>query len=87
VSGGSEEFTGRKRIFVVWVKRIGAMRSGYRTKSFTQWEPIACLTRGAATKAIARARQQGCMAFVRAYQKSRKRTSQDSATETAAEPE
>jgi len=87
VSGGSEEFTGRKRIFVVWVKRVGVKHSDHRTKSFTQWEPIACLTRGAATKAIAKARQQGCMAFVRAYQKSRKRTSRDSATETAAEPE
>ena len=87
MSGGSEEFTGRKRIFIVWVKRVGAKQSGYRTKSFTQWEPIACLTRGAATRAIAKARQQGCMAFVRAYQKSKKRSSQDSATETAAEPE
>lgn len=87
MSGGSEEFTGRKRIFIVWVKRVGVERADHRTKTFTQWEPIACLTRGKATQAIARARQQGCMAFVRAYQKSKKRSSQDSATETAAEPE
>jgi hypothetical protein len=78
VSGGSEEFTGRKRIFVVWVKQVGM--------STTQWEPIACLTRGEATKAIARSRRQGCMAFVTAYQKA-KRSSKDSATEGNAEPE
>lgn len=70
------EFTGRKRIFVVWVKRV-SLKS-------TDWSPIACMTRKEATAEIRRARRMGDMAFVCAYQKG-KRTSQDSATEKAAE--
>jgi len=71
------EFTGRKRIFVVWVKRVSLQS--------TDWEPIACLTRREATDEIRRARHAGDMAFVCAYQKGR-RSSRDVATEKAAEP-
>jgi hypothetical protein len=72
----TSEFTGRKRIFVVWVKRV-SLRS-------TDWEPIACMTRKEATEEIRRARKVGDMAFVCAYMKA-KRHSKDSATEKAAE--
>ena len=71
-----QEFHGRKRIFVVWVKRV-SLKS-------TNWEPIACLTRGEATGEIRRARKAGDMAFVGSYLKA-KRTSKDRATESAAE--
>lgn len=73
----SGEFTGRRRVFIVWVKRV-SLRS-------RDWEPIACLTRPEATSEISKARKAGDMAFVRAYQKTRKRSSKDSAAETAAE--
>jgi hypothetical protein len=73
----TSEFTGRKRIFVVWVKRV-SLRS-------TDWEPIACLTRKEAAGEIRRAREAGDRAFVCGYQKA-KRSSQDRDTEQAAEP-
>ncbi len=72
----NQEFRGRKRIFVVWVKRVSLQS--------TDWEPVACLTRGGATGEIRRARKAGDLAFVCSYQKG-KRTTRDSATEKAAE--
>jgi hypothetical protein len=67
-----EEFGGRRRIFVVWVKRLGL--------GSADWSPIACLTRKEAAGEIRKARSSGDMAFVAAYQKA-KRTSKDVATE------
>jgi len=55
------EFTGRKRIVVVWVKRVSIGSS--------DWDPIACKTSKDAANELRRARKSGYMAFVATYKK------------------
>ena len=72
----AQEFTGRRRIFVVWVKRLSL--------GSHDWDPVACVNRKQATDEIAAARKVGDLAFVMPYQKA-KRNRKDAAAETAAD--
>lgn len=68
----TEEFQGRKRIFVVWVQRTSL--------GSTDWDPIACIDRREASGEIQRALKVGDRAFVRSYQRA-KRNPRDKAAE------
>lgn len=69
-------FTGRKRVFIVWVQRV--------TLGEHAWDPIACMTRDEAAGEIKSARRSGYQAFVCAYMK-QKRTGNDRRTEKEAQ--
>lgn len=54
-----EEFQGRRRIFVCWVKRISLKE--------TNWSPIAALTSDEAHEERRKAEKEGDVAFVESY--------------------
>jgi len=60
----SQEFTGRKRLVIVWVKRL--------TLDDSSWEPVACLTRKEASAELREARKAGYQAFSTTYLKARR---------------
>lgn len=60
-----EEFQGRRRIFICWVKRISLKE--------TNWSPIAALTLEEAHDERRKAEKEGDVAFVEAYVRAKDR--------------
>lgn len=59
-----EEFQGRRRIFICWVKRISLKE--------TNWCPIAAITSEEAHDERRKAEEAGDVAFVEAYTRAKK---------------
>jgi hypothetical protein len=72
-----KEFTGLKRIVIVWVKRLSL---GERS-----WEPIACKTSREAAIELTAARSAGDMAFTATYSKRKRRAAGDRRAERMSE--